>query len=188
MRALIKHQSCRGPGVTCTCNEWRNLTHPIIGEPKQKSIPLLWAESPNTKLIMSSKAPALCVRVSESVCIYIQPQFKRLGKKMGALSLVCFCVCLCTVCVWVCVSACVRACVRTCVRVCVCARVCACVRVCVCAYKCTHVVRVCVRACVHVCAYARACMCVYDILQPRRGCLEIPPGFFLDSVLQCPAY
>lgn len=31
MRVLIKHRSCRGPEVRCTCNEWRNLTHPIIG-------------------------------------------------------------------------------------------------------------------------------------------------------------
>lgn len=38
-------------------------------EPRQKSIVLLWAQSPNAKLIMSSKAPALC-NVTGCVCIW----------------------------------------------------------------------------------------------------------------------
>lgn len=69
MRVLIKHRSCRGPEVRCTCNEWRNLTHPIIGSLGKKSILLLWAERPNAKLIMSSKAPALCNVSVHVVCV-----------------------------------------------------------------------------------------------------------------------
>lgn len=72
MRVLIKHRSCRGPEVRCTCNEWRNLTHPIIGSLGKKSILLLWAERPNAKLIMSSKASALCNVSVHVVCVSTQ--------------------------------------------------------------------------------------------------------------------
>lgn len=52
-------------------------------EPRQKSILLLWAERPNAKLIMSSKAPALCnvsvwavyERVHRCVCVCIHSTF-----------------------------------------------------------------------------------------------------------------
>lgn len=52
-------------------------------EARQKSILLLWAESPNAKLIMSSKAPALCnvsVRVTcVQVRVYSHSQVCTLG-------------------------------------------------------------------------------------------------------------